>query len=123
MAATVIKADVLALPKLSTQLGTMDDSAWVAILAFVNEFDMEQVESEATTHLARIYLAAHLALTTKQAFTGAAGPVTGEGAGQVRRSYGLLATAAGTNSLNGTQYGQALLAILSLSAAHGPVLV
>ena len=75
------------------------------------------------TKLLRIYIAAHFALLDVRAQTGAAGPVTAESAGQIRRSYGLLAQAAGANDLAGTLYGNMALALMRSSAAHGPVLV
>ena len=124
MSAEVIKADILALPGLSDKLGEVSDLAWVATLAYVNEYDMSSIgEIEVTIKYYRTLLAAHLMLTTRQAFTGAAGPMTSQSAGQVRRSFGLLAQAAGTNSWAGTQYGQLLLAVLGSSSAHGPILI
>lgn len=118
----IVKADVLAFaPELTTVPG---DAAWVDILAYVNTHDLAlSGDDEDTARLARIYLAAHLGLMTKRAGSGAAGPVTAESAGLVRRAYGLLAQAAGANSLAGTMYGQLYLALLGSSSAHGPFLI
>lgn len=122
--ATIIKADVLSLPNLTTTLSTMSELAWVDLLAYVNTWDLvSSGDDEASERLLKIYLAAHLALTCGRAMTGAAGPVTSESAGQLRRSYGLLAQAAGTNALNGTMYGQMALGLMMASCAHGPVLL
>lgn len=122
MAVTPIeRADVLAF---APELATVSAAAFTLILSHVNELDLTHVligETEDTTRLARIYLAAHVALITRNAGSGAAGPVTAESIGQIRRSFGLLATAAGTNFLSGTQYGTAYLAILQSSMAHFPV--
>lgn len=124
MSAEVYKAHVLALPGLETALGVVSDLAWVSVLAYVNEYDMSSLgETDATIQYYRTLLAAHLMLSTKRAFTGAAGPVTARSAGQVRQSFGLLAQAAGTNALVGTIYGQMLIGILGSSAAHGPLLI
>lgn len=121
----IVKADVLALPKLAAKLPStvMGDLAWVDLLAVVNKYDLSQIDDDELERQARIYLAAHLALTEVQAASGAAGPVTSRAAGQVRTSFGLLAQAAGTNNFAGTQYGSALLAILSISQARGPMLI
>lgn len=125
MSVEVIKADVLALPGLSTALGTVNEMAWVATLAYVNEYDMGAFggESDDAVLYARMLLAAHLMLSTKRAFTGVAGPVTSRSVGQVRQSFGLLAQAAGTNAWVGTIYGQMLIGILGNSAAHGPIVL
>lgn len=124
MSATVIKADVLALPGLTTKLADVSDMAWVATLAYVNEYDMSSLgETDDSIRYYRTLLAAHLLLSTMRAFTGVAGPVTSRSVGQVRQSFGLLAQAAGTNALNGTIYGQMLLGILMSSQAHGPLVI
>lgn len=123
MADIIKKADVLSLPGLTTKLSSMGELAWVDLLNVVNTFALSQVDDEFMERLARIYLAAHLALLGRQASTGAAGPVTSRGAGQVRTSFGLLAQAAGTNNFAGTIYGQQFLALLSISGAAGPMLV
>lgn len=124
MSATIIKADVLALPKLAAKLVDVSDLAWVMILAVANEFDFEACdETENATRLARVYLAAHLASVSLRASAGAAGPITAQSAGQVRISYGLLAQAAGTNSWASTEYGQMLVALIGQSGAHGPILL
>lgn len=117
----ITRANVLAF---APELADVSTLAFDDILAHVNELDLTHAdigESEETNKLARIYLAAHFALLTRNAGSGAAGPVTAETVGQVRRSFGLLATAAGTNALNGTQYGQAYLALLMQSMAHFPI--
>lgn len=122
MAVTPItRDDVLAF---APELSNVATAAFTLILAHVNELDLTNAEigeTEDTTRLARIYLAAHVALITRNAGSGAAGPVTSESIGQIRRSFGLLATAAGTNFLSGTQYGTAYLALLQASMAHFPI--
>ena len=118
--AAVIKADVLAF---APELSTLTDQFWVDALDYVNQVDLTSVDTDIDRRLARIYLAAHIGSTTKRAGTGAAGPVTSESAGGIRRSYGLLATSASGSGLSSTRYGQLYESILSMSLAHGPLLI
>lgn len=115
------KADVLSI---APELSTLSDQAWADLLEYVNEFDFTTLDTVQTVRMARIFLAAHWGTGVKRAPKGAAGPVTGEAAGGVRRTYGLVATAGGgLGALGSTMYGQTLLSILSMSGAHGPFLV
>lgn len=115
----ITKADVL---DIDAALVASDD-AWVWILAYVNRFDLTQVEEdEDTAQLARIYLAAHMVKASKAGAGSAAGPVTSESVGGVRRSYALVAMSS-ASSLRTTRYGQLFLDIVSASLANGPFLV
>ncbi len=121
----IIKQDVL---EFAPELTTIRDPAWAAILAFVNSFgpagiDATGGEESPLLRLARIYLAAHYGSVAKRSKSGAAGPVTSEAAGAVRRSYGLVALAANDAGFGSTVWGQQFLTILSMSDAHGPFLV
>lgn len=98
------------------------------ILAYVNQVDLTQLgqlsggvtETVQTARMAQIYLAAHIAYITSRAASGVAGPVTSQAAGGLRRSYGMLVT---PTILGTTFYGQQYLLILSMSLAHGPVVI
>lgn len=123
--ADIIKQDVL---EFAPELSTIRDPTWAAILAFVNSFtslgiDVAGGESSPLLRLARIFLAAHYGTVSKRSKSGAAGPVTSEAAGAVRRSYGLVALASNDAGFGSTVWGQQLLSILSMSDAHGPILV
>lgn len=72
--------------------------------------------------LLRMHLAAHFATMARRAASGAAGPVTSEAAGGLRRSYGLSVVAFGDPGLSLTLYGQTAMTLMRLSLAHGPVL-
>jgi len=119
----IIKADVLALPNLPSGFAAMSEAAWVMVLAVANNFGADLDDEDDYIKQMRIYLAAHLVLSAVTSGQGAAGPVTSQGAGQVRISYGLLAQAAGQNAWAGTKYGQMLNALIGMSSAHGPILV
>ena len=117
----ILRSDVLAV---APELSTLTDQFWVDLLDYVNEFDFTSLDTVQTVRMARIFLCAHLGSRAKRSGTGTAGPVVGEAAGGVRRSYGLIATAGGgLSELGSTQYGQTLQSILSMSGAHGPFLV
>ena len=127
---SINKADVVAFaPELG---GTVfGDDTWSDILTYVNEFDITQFpdssvaqtpESQQTDRMSKIFLAAHIATMAKVARTGAAGPVTSEAVGGVRRSYGLIATSGGVSSFASTRYGQLYLEVVGVSTA-GPMLV
>ncbi|MGN6103653.1 MAG: DUF4054 domain-containing protein [Kofleriaceae bacterium] len=119
MIADVTKDEVIAF---APELATVSDGTWPSILAFINEIDMTYLgESANTTRLARIYLAAHIAKMGKRAASSAAGPVTSESAGGIRRSYGFAALT-DTHSLRTTNYGQLYLDLLGMTLAHGPFL-
>lgn len=117
----IIKADVLAI---APELSSMTDQAWLDLLTYVNEFDFTEVDTEQTVRMCRILLCAHYGSRGIRSSTGVAGPVVGEAAGGVRRTYGLVATAGGSlGELGSTMYGQTLMSILSMSGTHGPFLV
>lgn len=112
-----VQAFAPALPRLT-------EEAQQQILFYVNQWSSENALGSAPTlHMARVLLAAHFALSTSRATTGAAGPVTSEAMGGLRRSYGLIALSAATANLGSTIYGQQVMLILSMSDAHGPILV
>ena len=133
MPATIVEADVT---NFAAELaGSLNNAAWTDILAYVNEFDITQTpplagcyvpaqtpESTQTDRMSKIFLAAHIATMAKRGGTGAAGPVTSEAVGGVRRSYGLIPMAMGVSSLASTRYGQLYLEIVGMSTA-GPMLV
>lgn len=119
----VTKADVT---EFASELAgsAVSDGAWVRILAYVNEHELQQTgETEGTAALARIYLAAHIAKVGALGVSTAAGPVTSESAGGIRRAYANLSTATSLSSLKTTRYGQLYLDLLSSSLASGPFLV
>jgi hypothetical protein len=119
MMVPIFKADVTAF---AAELSVVTDPMWVDILNFVNQFDLTACDSDYDRRLARIFLAAHIASNDLKARSGAAGPVTSESAGGVRRSYGFVAYTQGSN-LNSTRYGQAFSDILDMTGAAGPFLV
>lgn len=116
----IIKADVTALPKFTTTAG---DPFWADVLAYVNEFDLDALDTAQDIRMARINLAAHILSKTANAAGGAAGPVTSVAAGGVRRSFGLVAQAASMGSLATTQYGQEFLDIVGGSMCAGPFVI
>ena len=117
----IVKQDVV---DFATELaGTaVSDTAWVRILAHVNGIDLTGLgESEETTQLARIYLAAHMGKVSKGLTSNAAGPVVSESVGGVRRTYAnTIALATSAASLSTTGAGRAYLDIINSSMACGP---
>ncbi len=116
----ILESDVLSY---APELAPLDAGAWTSILAFVNELQYTAVTPAGEgplLKLARILLAAHYGTISRRGPSGAAGPVTSEAAGAVRRSYGLVALASSDASLGATGYGQQFLGILSMSLANGP---
>lgn len=117
----ITKSDVLAM---APELVSVSDEAWVDILAYVNTMSPKGVCNDpATYRLARILLAAHYGTISKNAFTGAAGPVVAEAAGGLRRAYGLVALSSADAALGTTMYGMQYMGLLRMSCAHGPILV
>lgn len=121
----IIKQDVL---EFAPELSSIRDPAWALILKFVNDFDSTGIggkggDEGATLRLARIFLAAHYGTISKRSKSGAAGPVTSEAAGAVRRSYGLVALASSDAGLGSTTWGQQFQTLLLMSLAHLPFLV
>ena len=98
--------------------------AWVDILSYVGTFDLTLTGEDAQTdRMAKIFLAAHMATMDKRAASTAAGPLTSESVGGIRRSYGLLAQMTSASSLMSTRYGQMYLEIIGMSLASGPMVV
>ena len=115
--ASIVWTDVsAAAPELAaTNVTTQADILAVANVRFnVNVFDGE---AGPTTRFARILYAAHLGVLAR---LGVAGPLIGESAGGLSRSYA--APFMGRSQLALTSYGAALLAILPVST-HGPVVL
>jgi hypothetical protein len=124
VSAAIVKSDVTdAASELATS-AIPTANAWTDILAYVNTFDLTLTGEDAQTdRMAKIYLAAHMATMEKRAASNAAGPMTSESVGGIRRSYGLLAQFASDSSLKSTRYGQLYLEILGASLAGGPMVV
>lgn len=130
MTSPITQDDVLGVaPELATGSRALSDVAWQLVLDYVNTFDLtrplddlDSAESANTDRTARIYLAAHMGKMTQMGQGAAAGPVTGETVGGVRRSYGLLPML-GYGALMRTGYGQTYLEIVGMSLIHGPVVL
>jgi hypothetical protein len=121
--AAIVKQDVL---DFATELSVVKDPAWAVILAYVMTLGGEgfcETEDGPTLRFARILLAAHFGTISKRGKSGAAGPVTSEAAGAVRRSYGLVALAQSAAGLGTTVYGAQFTQLVSMSCSHGPVLI
>lgn len=119
--APIEKEDVTAF---ATDLGTVSEDAWEKILAYVNQVNLTECDSDEDRVMARIYLAAHFAksLPAAGSSTTAAGPVTSESVGAIRRSYAFVASSTGS-ALSKTNYGSMYLEIINASLAGGPLLV
>ena len=118
--ADITSADVIGV---ASELSTIPTAVWNVWLPWVNEFDLSQTgATDATVTLARIYLAAHVVTMNKRGSSAAAGPLTGESAGGLRRSYGLVSMS-GDGSFPLTRYGQLFLDILDQSPVKGPFLI
>lgn len=116
----ILRADVLGI---APELSTLPDIMWVVVLGVANEVKASALGTDAdspTLRLARILLAAHFGVISRRARTGAAGPVTSETAGALRRSYGLVALSGAESGLATTMYGQQYMTILRMTTAHGP---
>jgi hypothetical protein len=121
VSAPILQTDV---QPFAPALATLAAGAWTDILAYVNEQDLTYLgETVQVDRMAKIYLAAHIGTLTMRAGSGAAGPVTSESAGTLRRSYGMYAAWAGSGALGSTQFGQMYLDILSMSQAAGPMVL
>jgi len=121
--AAIIKQDVL---EFAPELAKIRDPAWAIILVYANSWTADGVgggEDGPLIRMLRILLAAHYAVISRRGLSGAAGPVTSEAAGAVRRSYGLVALASGDASFGATAYGQQFLGIVQVSLANGPRLL
>ena len=118
--ANITKGDVVGV---AAELSSVSDAVWAVWLPWANEFDLSQTGATgATVTLARIYLAAHMVTMSKRGSSAAAGPLTGESAGGLRRSYGLVSMS-GTGSFPLTRYGQLFLDLLDQSPVNGPFLI
>lgn len=120
----ITAADVVNFCKTTSRL---DAATMLVVVAFANEVKGNALcvsEDSPTLRLARLNLAAHFAINTLQGRGGAAGPVTAEAAGAVRRSYGLMMSSSTSGGLGSTMYGQAYLAILNMTeGVRGPFVV
>lgn len=128
MPAPIIKTDVTAF---APELASIVDAVWTDVLAYVNEFDLTQVAqdnfnlvgaSAQTDRMAKIWLAAHIVTQDKRGSSAAAGPLTSESVGGVRRSFGLIPFGTAMSSLATTRYGQEFLEVIGMSLG-GPMLV
>lgn len=118
--AAIVKADVFSF---AAELNNkFDDQFWADVLAYVNQYDLTSTDTDEDRRLARIFLAAHIGANELRAKSGAAGPLTSESAGGVRRSYGLVASSTSA-SLNSTRYGTMFLFILESSGCAGPFVI
>jgi len=117
----IVKQDVL---DFAAELSTVPDAAWTKILAHVNQINLTSDDTDEDRVLARIYLAAHIGKKIKPGSnTSAAGPVTSESVGGVRRSYAsVIATSTANSSLQTTPYGQLYLELLTGTFCNGPQL-
>lgn len=110
----------------AAELSTVGSAARVDILAYVNDALAPGAFGGSSSNaykLARIYLAAHLGLTSRPGTSGnQAGPVTSESAGGLSRSYAQLASAASDDSASTTRYGREYLALCRRSTG-GPVVL
>jgi hypothetical protein len=124
LATDIVTGDVTALDPTGF-LAKLPDEAWFPILAYVNTLPDTAIDPGGgadgpAVHLARLFLAAHFATCILRG-GGAVGPVTGETAGGLRRTYGLMMLKTGVNGLNTTQWGLQFQVIVELSPAHGPI--
>lgn len=131
MTATIIQSDVT---NFAPELSSVSAAAWADILAYVNEFDLTQTPnlgfylasntgaSDQTDRMAKIFLAAHIGKMDLLARSNAAGPVTGESVGGIRRSYGMYPILTSAGSLGLTIYGRMYLDIINAECG-GPMLV
>ncbi len=121
----IVKADVVnfATELASTSIG---DGMWADVLAYVNQVNLSSLDSAIDIRMARIFLAAHVASVTRRSAAGgyeAAGPVTSESVGGVRRSYALVSGAAeGQTGLSESRYGRMFSQILG-STMIGPLVI
>lgn len=104
------------------ELHSTSSNARADILAFVNVygFNVGRLGGEASSrlHLARIYLAAHLATISSHANVGRAGAVVSESAGGLSRSY---AQDSSSGRWGETGYGRALARVLNNPVLRMPL--
>lgn len=119
MSCTFIKADILAL---APQLSTLPDAAWVFVLAFLNDFDIDCDPS--LRRLALSFLGAHMAMVSGSfSASGATTTVVSESAGGLKRTYAQPTSTSAQSDLTRTPYGQQYLALMAFSCTRGPFLV
>jgi hypothetical protein len=122
MPATISKTDVTNFATELATVATPNADGWTDIITYVNTFDLTQTgEDLQTDRMAKIFLAAHIATMARRGGSNAAGPMTSESVGGVRRSYGMLQTTTTNLSLSTTRYGQLYLEVLGSSLAAGPM--
>lgn len=113
----ILKTDVTAF---APELLGVTDAVWFDLLKYVNLMNLTECDDPVTVRMARIFLAAHMATMNKRAASASAGPVTGESAGNVRRSYGLVSTGSDSGSYSQTRYGILYQDVLKRSQCAGP---
>ena len=105
-------------------VSTVDPSAQADILAFVNnELKVSEFggESSAKLRMARLYLAAHHGTLVNRGDK--AGPVVGESAGGLSRTYSAPSPAGTDPLLEQTAYGKQFRAIVRTSFARIPLII
>jgi len=119
----IVLQDVL---DFAPELRSVSRQAWALILPYVNSLPADGIGGGADgpdVRLARVLLAAHYGTVSRRGRSGAAGPLTSEAVGSVRRSFGLVALAAADATLGATAYGHQFLGLLTMSQAAGPRLL
>lgn len=114
----IVKNDVTTLPGFTDP--DSGDLFWPDVLLSVNQVNLSCDDTDQDRRMARIYLAAHILTKSYDASSGAAGPLTAESVGGIRRSYGLIASSSTSASLASTGYGQQYLDILASSLVGAP---
>lgn len=121
--AAIIWTDVL---DLAPEVTSVDAQMQTFILADANNrFDVDVFGGEGATklHLARVYLAAHLAtlvLRGNSVPTGQVGPVTSQTVGPFSESYAQPSYGSNPSDLSSTTYGQMLKGLIWTSTARLP---
>lgn len=118
--AEITWTDVTSLPGAATLVAPLVSStAQVMILAYVNgpgvAVNKLDGEDGATTKLARVHLAAHMASLDARGAAGGAGPVTGMSEGGVSVQYAQPSAAEINTSLGETAYGRVFQTLIMRS--------
>lgn len=109
---------------LAPELSTVTEDAQDLILAHVNsDLDSSMFDGEdgPTYRLARIWLAAHLAVNGATSSGAAVGPITSESVGGMSRSYGTFNTTDAAAAT--TTYGRLYLSLVQNSLARLPLVI
>lgn len=104
----------------NASMATVDEDMQDAILAYVNTVLDDDLFTDETLTLARVYLALHFAQATGDGATGASGPVSSKSAGGISKSYSSGSFSMDGGSLASTRYGQLYLDLIRPAAA-GPI--